>query len=215
MMPSPWCPPDPVPRAWRTERLVLRAFEHADAPSLFAAIDSGREALGRWLPWARTEHLEPGITHFEIERFRRQWGAGSFEPGIGYVMAIVDAGTGEILGGTGLHRFDCAAHEAEIGYWIRPDRQGRGIATEATAHLLSWAFTAPHEGGWGLRRVTICCAESNTASRRVPEKLGLRLECHKLGHRWSEGVGWDGTLGWAVLAEAWDRTRHGLVASAR
>lgn len=212
--PPPWQPPDPSPISVRTPRLVLRAFGHADAASLFEAIESSRAALEPWITWGRQGYRSLGETHYEIERLTRLWDAKAFEPGIGYIVAIIDAGTGAVLGGTGLHRFDVAAHEGELGYWVRGDRHGQGIASEAAAHMLSWAFTPQHEGGFGLRRVTVYAADPNGASGRVLAKLGLACEGVRRAHRWVEGLGWTDTRCWAVLRDEWDRERHRVLTPA-
>ena len=111
-----------------------------------------------------------------------------------------------------LYRIRHAAHQGEIGYWMRPDRRREGLTTEAVAGLLSSALAPASHGGWGLRRVEIYCGSRNAGSRRVPEKLGLRLESHRRADRWVDGIGWEDKLGWAVRADDWDvegrRLRH-------
>jgi ribosomal-protein-alanine N-acetyltransferase len=60
---------------------------------------------------------------------------------------------------------------AEIGYWLGEPFWGRGIATEALGALTQYAV-ATH----GLTRVYALPFASNTASCRVLEKAGYRLE---------------------------------------
>jgi RimJ/RimL family protein N-acetyltransferase len=69
--------------------------------------------------------------------------------------------------------------DPEIGYWIAPEAQGRGYATEATAALTAWAF------GVGLTRMRLACEVPNTASARVALAAGFRFE----------GVGRDAFIG--------------------
>lgn len=218
--PAPWRPPHPLPTSFETERLVLRFWEDSDAPALFRIIDQSRADMIPWLPWAPIDHLNLTQTIFCIEKFRRER-AGDSPLRDNFVIAIVDRATGEPLGGTGLHRINHAAHEAEIGYWIRSDRTRQGICTEATRGLISWAFmpqaTAGAEGGrteggggWGLRRVHIRCAAANLASKAVPTKIGLRQEVRIKDERWVNTIGWVDTLGWGVLASEWDTRRHAL-----
>lgn len=59
---------------------------------------------------------------------------------------------------------------AEIAYWIDPQHEGRGIATEATAAVVTAAFER-----LGLNRVRISHTSANAASGRIPQKLGFRL----------------------------------------
>ena len=92
-----------------------------------------------------------------------------FEAGDDFVYGIFDRSESEVLGGTGLHpRIDPDA--LEIGYWIRVDRIGDGLATEAARALLEAGSDLP-----GIERIVIKCDPENEASRRIPEKLGFAL----------------------------------------
>lgn len=78
---------------------------------------------------------------------------------------------------------------AELGWTVDPGRQGEGIGTELAAALLDVAVD-----GLGVRRVVAECFAVNTASRRVMEKIGMRLEAlhredslHRSG-RWMDGA---------------------------
>lgn len=205
--PLPWFAPSPLPSRLETPRLVLRYWEHSDAPAVFKAIEAGRGTLLPWLPWALTDNRSVEECLFNIERFRRD----RERPGANdFVIGIFDRATGEPIGGTGFHRLKPEAQQAEIGYWVRGDRRRRGLCSEALSHLLSWGFTEQSRGGWGFRRIEIFCAGRNIASRGVPEKLGLRREVEVRDARWFEGTGWDDTLGWGVLAREWDCDQHRL-----
>jgi GNAT superfamily N-acetyltransferase len=57
-------------------------------------------------------------------------------------------------------------------YWsISPSYQRRGFATEAGRALVDWAFSVLHLG-----RIIATTRYDNTASIRVMEKLGMRIE---------------------------------------
>jgi RimJ/RimL family protein N-acetyltransferase len=60
---------------------------------------------------------------------------------------------------------------SEIGYWLAEPFWGRGIATEALVATTRYA-AAEH----GLTRIYALPFASNTASCRVLEKAGYRLE---------------------------------------
>ncbi len=208
MTPAPpaWTPPRPLPAALRTDRLILRFLEPADAPSLLEAIDINRDSLHPWLPWARTENRSLAECIYTIEHFRRE---RERPTPVTFLIGIVDGRDGSVVGGTSFHRVRAEVGEAEIGYWIRADRRGRGLCTEAAAALISWGFTA-QLAGWGFRRITMFCAEPNTASKRVAQKLGLRRELHARGDRWVDGIGFCDSLGWGVLADEWETRAHRL-----
>lgn len=212
--PSPWNPPLCVLAGDSFARigqgLVLRFWDDDDAPALFGAIEADRESFLPWLPWVRTHNrsVDECVATVQQMRSRRT----RMEPiADDFTLGIFDEATGRALGGTGLHRVVHAAHEAEIGYWVRPEHRGEGICGRAVSVLLSWAFTPQAEGGWGLRRVHIRCAGRNVASQRVPRKLGLREEARLIEERWVDTIGWDDTLVWGVLAHEWDARRDVLV----
>ncbi len=201
--PAPWKPPSPLPVERRTARLVLRYFVPEDAEKLIAALNIERHTYLPWLPWVATDNRDVAEAIFSCVRFRRERERESPTPD-NFVVGIFDRATGDVIGGTGLHRVVHAQHEAEIGYWVRADRRGQGLCTEATAGMISWGLTPQSEGGWGFHRVHIRVAGTNAASRRVPEKLGLNKDARLRGDRWVPHVGWDDTLVWSALAEEWD-----------
>jgi RimJ/RimL family protein N-acetyltransferase len=149
----------------RTPRLALRCWSPADAPLLAEAIESSLEHLRPWMPWAAEEPKSLADRVRLLRTFR-----GEFDLGRNFVYAIFDPEETSVLGGTGLHpRAD--DDSLEIGYWIRVDRVGGGLATEASAALTRVAFEV-----CAVDRVDIRCDPANAASRAVPRKLGFAEE---------------------------------------
>ncbi len=209
--PAPWKPPSPQPARFEGLGLVLRPYVPADGPALFAAIDSSRDTLLPWMPWAATQHRSVADSLASIEAFARAR-ADLLDPEhnaiFGFVVGVFDGA--ELVAGTGFNRVDPGAHNAEIGYWVRADRRRRGIATRAAAVMLSWIFTAQRDSGFGFRRAHIFAARANVASCGVPDKLGLRRASHTRADRWVDGLGFTDTVSWDVLATEWDPIRHAL-----
>ncbi|MBX3404436.1 MAG: GNAT family N-acetyltransferase [Phycisphaeraceae bacterium] len=205
--PAPWRAPDPLPGSFDTARLTLRFWKPPDAAAMLAAIDIDRGAFLPWLPWVREDNrtVEECASAIERQRGKRE---RTDPPADDFTIAIFERASGAVIGGTGLHRVNHAAHEAEIGYWVRADRRREGLCAEAVAGLITWAFARAEAGGWGLRRIHIRCAGGNEASQRVPTKLGLRMEGRLRKDRWVDGRGWDDTLIWGVLVGEWDAVRH-------
>lgn len=212
--PAPWSPPTPLPGRHETPRLVLRWWTSDDAAPMLAALNHERSTHLPWLPWVAADNRSIAECIFNIERFRRERDRPTPTPE-DFTLGIFDRASGAVVGGTGLVRVRHTIHEAELGYWIRADRRCEGLCTEAVAGLLSWAFTPQRSGGWGLRRVHIRCSAKNAASARVPEKLGLRREACFAGDRWTDGIGWDDTLVYAVLASEWDVPRERMLTPAQ
>jgi RimJ/RimL family protein N-acetyltransferase len=66
---------------------------------------------------------------------------------------------------------DRTYRRAELAYWIAPDEQGNGYATDAARTLLDHGFDR-----LGLHKVVAKSFDSNEASARVLEKLGFARE---------------------------------------
>jgi predicted acetyltransferase len=79
---------------------------------------------------------------------------------------------GRVLGGIALrYEFDGATPPmGHVGFGVRPSARRRGLASWALTGILDEARAA------GLRRVSLMCAEENTASARTIERGGGILE---------------------------------------
>jgi RimJ/RimL family protein N-acetyltransferase len=156
---------EPLPYRIVTERLVLRCWEPADAPLLKEAVDSSLDHLRPWMPWAHELPQPLDATVALLRTFR-----GRFDLGEDFVYGIFDAAEERAVGGSGLHtRLGPGA--LEIGYWIRADATGRGLATEAAAALARAAFAFAD-----VDRVEIHVEPANERSLAVARRLGFAEE---------------------------------------
>jgi RimJ/RimL family protein N-acetyltransferase len=88
--------------------------------------------------------------------------------------------------------------QAEIGWVIAPEAQGRGFGLECARELLQMSLR-----DLGLRRVYAQCFEANTASWRLMERLGMRREQHTRRESLHHSGQWlDGVM-YALLADEW------------
>jgi RimJ/RimL family protein N-acetyltransferase len=94
-----------------------------------------------------------------LERSTRTWKQGTDAP-----FVIVDATTGELLGAIGVHRLGGEDDGPEVGYWIKREARGRGVATRALQLVTDWAGRE-----LGVR-LLLQADVRNAASRRVAEK---------------------------------------------
>ena len=76
-----------------------------------------------------------------------------------------------LVGGVMFVAFDAAWGTCEIGCWLEPGAEGRGLITRATAALLEWAFDVR-----GIARVEWRCRADNDRSIAVALRLGMRAE---------------------------------------
>jgi RimJ/RimL family protein N-acetyltransferase len=209
--PDPWRAPRPLPAPVQTARLIVRPYQRGDGPLLFTVVAADRASLLPYMAWAHTDHQSESDSVYYVERVRR---AAEDPACTDFHLAIVDRASGAMVGGTGLMRIRSELREAEIGYWVCGSQQGRGVATEAVGGLISSALRPARDGGWGVRRVIVHVATTNHASRRVCEKLGLRLEQRTKQERYLGVVGphtvagYHDMLGYAVLHDEWDFDAH-------
>ena len=172
-----------------TRRLVIRCWQPQDAPKLKEAVDSSVEHLRRWLPWATDE---PESLERKLERIRR-W-RGDFDLGRDFVYGVFDLAEARVLGGTGLHN-RVGPDAREIGYWVRADSIGKGMATEFSAALTRVAFEVDK-----VARVEIHVVVGNGASAAVPRKLGYAHEATVRRPHPGGGPLYD-TMIWTMFAE--------------
>jgi RimJ/RimL family protein N-acetyltransferase len=172
-----------------TERLLIRPCHVDDAEALFALRTRPEVAM-----WA---HSVPIDLQGWRERFR--------DPAIAPHVLAVEL-NGQVIGEMLAHvrdgeaqkevGDDAVATEAELGWLIAPEHQGKGLATEAGQALVDLCF-----GPLGLRRVVASTFEANEPSWRVMERLGMRLETRSLRDALHRNLGWiDGRV-YALLAD--------------
>lgn len=140
---------------------VVRCWEPRDAPAAKEAIDASLEHLRMWMPWAEDEpqELEEKVTR--LRGFR-----GRFDLGEDFVYGVFSEDESQVLGGAGLHtRVGDGAYE--IGYWVRADHVGQGIATAVASALTRVGI----ELG-GADRIEIHVEVGNEVSCRIPRRLG-------------------------------------------
>ncbi len=147
-----------------TERLTLRRMTGADVDHL-VSLDSDPAVmryLNGGLPTPRDVIQQEILPRFlsYYERF----------PGFG-VWAAIERSSGGFLGWFSLRPHEGASPgEVELGYRLRRSAWGRGYATEGARALIRKGFVE-----LGIQRVVATTYQDNLASRRVMEKLGLRL----------------------------------------
>jgi len=84
---------------------------------------------------------------------------------------IVPRGRDTAIGTCTLFHFEPRNRSAELGYALLPECWGHGLAAEAAALALAWAFDR-----LGLQRIEACTDPRNGRSRRLLERLGFRSE---------------------------------------
>ena len=141
--------------------LLLRPWAAADARPLALAFED--PDIRRWHVNVVDDESEAQTWIASwAERWNRETDAG---------WAVVDGGTGTLLGRVALRRIDLTSGEAECSYWVLPGARQGGVATTATNRMVAWAFE-----DLGLHRVTIIHSVVNERSCAVAVKAGSSLE---------------------------------------
>ena len=131
---------------------ALRALADADLDSVFAWESDPR--ANRKAVFTREDPTDRVAFDAHYRRIRADESV--------LIRAVVH--DGQLAGTIGSFSID---GEREVTYWVDPARWGRGIATEALRQLLTIETEQPLHA-----RV----AGANSASRRVLEKVGFRLD---------------------------------------
>lgn len=180
-----------------TERLTLRPVTGEDVDQMLTYRNDPE--VRRWLIRAT---VDPAT-------FKEKWLESVDDPDDHSCAVLVGdqfVGTGmmEVVDGMGQDDApESKKVEGMLGYILDPAHAGNGYATELARDLLSLAFD-----DLGLRRVTAGAFADNTASRRVLEKAGMRLEQIGIQDSWHAELGWIDGCTYGLLKEEWDAAQN-------
>jgi len=173
-----------------TPRLVMRCYDPADAPMVLGAVTESLEHLRAWMPWAMDEPTTVEQKAELLRSFRAK-----FDTDQDYAYPIFTADETRQVGSTGLHTRQ-GEGVLEIGYWIVPDLQGRGLVTEAAGALVRVGFEA-----MGARWIEIRCDPRNTRSHAVAARLGFTHDATLRRRDLTPGGAPRDTMVWSLFAD--------------
>lgn len=173
-----------------TSRLALRVLTDADVDAIHSYQSLDEVAL--------YELYEPRDREAVAAKVEKWKTATSIASDGDYIQfGIVRQDTGELIGELYFTLKSSINQTAEIGWTIHPAHQRHGFATEAARAVLALAFDTMQ-----LHRVTADLDPRNTASVRLCERLGMRLEAHFIEDLWFKGA-WGDTGIYAILEREW------------
>jgi RimJ/RimL family protein N-acetyltransferase len=114
-----------------------------------------------------------------------------------YTLAIVEHTTSLVIGDASIGIASVRNRRAEIGFTLRRDRWGAGLATEAAQLLLVLGFDQ-----LGMHRIEATTHPENVASARVLEKIGMSYEGRIRDHLLVRGE-WSDSLLFSMLETEW------------
>lgn len=179
-----------------SERLVLRAWEPADAELLFDLYR--RPEVHEWLYTVALER--DGLA----ELLERKVAHRALGPAPELSLCAEDVATGAFVGDISLRLWGETVHrQGELGFVLHPGAQGRGYATEAAARMLQLGFEQV-----GFHRIIGRLEARNTGSAAVMERLGMRREAHYVENEWVKGA-WESEVVYALLEREWREQQAG------
>ena len=147
-----------------TSRLIIRTFRKTD-------VESVRESFNDPLFAEFTDHIKQPYTIQSAKDFiRKATNLRRTKSGLYYAVELKE--TGRVIGEVHLSWIFWQQMYSEFGFAISPKYWNKGYGTEAAGELLRYAFE-----DLGMRRIVGIAMSGNVPSRRLMEKLGMKLEC--------------------------------------
>jgi ribosomal-protein-serine acetyltransferase len=168
-------------------KLVLPSERNAE--EIYRAVRENLEELKLWMPWVTDD--------YSIESARDFIKTNLIELAQNNTFAAAIALEEKVVGTIGLHHLDAANKSVQIGYWLDKQAQGKGLATKCCRVLINYAFD-----DLGLNRIQINCSVENVKSRKIPERLGFKLEGIHRQVEWLNNEFRDWAI-YGLLAEEW------------
>jgi RimJ/RimL family protein N-acetyltransferase len=153
-----------------TERLVIREMRRSDVESLHLLFSDplfmrfwpvfDRDKTERWVEESMLNYTQHGFGLWALTL--RGSDEAISDCGLDFIKGLEDAGDTD---------------QIQIGWHVRRDLWGQGLATEAALACRDYAFDT-----MGLSHLSALIQPQNTASRRVAEKIGMAL-LRQIQHR--------------------------------
>ena len=138
-----------------TSRCIVRNFTMDDAADLYKTLSDEKVM----------EYIERAYDMGQVKEFIKE--AGLREPPL--VFALVCKETGEVIGHVIFHPYEEESYE--IGWIIRREYWGKGIAGEITDSLVEYIKSLK-----GIHSCVIECDPEQAASKRIALKNGFTYE---------------------------------------
>jgi [ribosomal protein S5]-alanine N-acetyltransferase len=139
----------------------LRLRTDADTPAIVEACRDPE--IVRWTR-VPDSYDEATAAEWAVESRRHR------ESGTGLHLVIADAASDRLLGSIGAH-VNRGEGRCDVGYWLVPQRRGRGVMTRAVLLFSRWIFD-----NLEAERIEITIEPQNAASRAVAERAGYAFE---------------------------------------
>jgi ribosomal-protein-serine acetyltransferase len=142
-----------------SENIKLDPLSLSYTTDVFNALDKDRDILRQWLPFVdftKEENDSKSFIETTITSADKT-----------FVILYKEQFAGLI----GIKDIDNLSRKGEMGYWISPEFQNKGIVTLSAKRLIEYAFC-----DLNLNRLQINAAVGNAQSNRVAQKLNFKHE---------------------------------------
>ena len=167
----------------------LRPLQPWQVEEFLAHMDRARDTVDPWIPWASV-NSDLDSARASLQRYADGQAADTK-----YLYGIWLDGT--LVGGVMFVNFDTATGICEIGCWLEPAGEGRGLVNRVSQQLIRWAFAER-----GMNRIEWRTSTVNKRSSNAARRLGMKLDgvlreaFPYKGERLSKEV-------WSLLADEW------------
>ena len=150
-----------------TERLIIKPYCMEDIDDLYKVYSD--EKVMAYIP--------EGVMSYEWVKDLIEWMVeycyenNTPENIIKFGVSVVDKEKNKVIGWCGLGSLDCKPEDVEIFYGLSSEYWGQGLATEAAKAMIQYGFEVI-----GLNRITAAVNSDNVASKKVIEKLGMKVQ---------------------------------------
>jgi len=141
-------------------KITLREISIDDANIIFNKINEYRESLKTWLPWINSTKSQKDTENFINSIINSEKD-----------LVFIIKHQLNFAGIIGLKEIDVLNHRAEIGYWLLPCFEGKGIMTLCCKAITDYSFNHLN-----INRIQIKCATKNQKSNAIPNRLNYFFE---------------------------------------
>jgi len=155
-----------VPTEILTERLALRSYRPGDGALYYQMVQENRDHLSEFLPIHVLALQKAEEAEVVMRKLAAEWQLRNL-----FLFGMWEKASGKYVGETYLANADWDVPCIEMGYFLVKANTGKGYATEAARAVIQFAFERLK-----VTRIELQVAAGNTASARVAERCGFKLE---------------------------------------
>ncbi len=145
------------------QHIKLEVIKPEHAAVLFEMIDKNRDELRIWLSFIDRMRTIEAVEIFISYSHQRNLLQQEF--------AFLIFEDNQPVGRIGVYQINNQNQHGEIGYWLIPSHQGRGIMKKSCQALIHFCFS-----NLPINRLEIKCGTGNYKSQAIPEKLNFTKE---------------------------------------